>query len=147
MPPGHAAGPVRVVATDVDGTLFNDNHEVSAANADVARAIVAANVPLVLCTGKVPGPWSERTVEGLGLRSCYAVYNNGGLIVGPGGEVVYEAALDATLVRFCVRLISWSAGLQSATCLPVCLCFTSVLNSTRGRSTKCSGCWSSWVGG
>eukprot|EP01047_Picozoa_sp_COSAG01_P122922 COSAG01_NODE_51810_length_351_cov_5.384921_1_plen_25_part_10 len=25
-----------MVATDVDGTLFNDNHEVSAANADAA---------------------------------------------------------------------------------------------------------------
>ena len=78
---------VRVVATDVDGTFQNNAHEVPEANKAAARRCTAAGVPVVLCTGKVPGPWSERMMSELQLGT-YAIFYNGGLIVDKDGATV-----------------------------------------------------------
>lgn len=88
---------VRVVATDVDGTLQNNAHEVPEANKVVARKCTAASIPVVLCTGKVPGPWSERMLSDLKL-DAYSVYYNGGLILDPNGDTFYEAVLARRVV-------------------------------------------------
>ena len=89
---------VRVVATDIDGTVFDSNHEVPASNAAAMRAATAQGTHVVVCTGKVAGPWSTDMLSALQLNS-YSVYNNGGLILDPSGETVYESALDPELVQ------------------------------------------------
>ena len=93
-----ASRAVCVIATDVDGTLFNSCHEIPPSAAAAAKVATAAGVPVVLCTGKMCGPWSERVVPALALGT-YAVYNNGGLIVDRDGVTVYEMALEPELVR------------------------------------------------
>jgi hydroxymethylpyrimidine pyrophosphatase-like HAD family hydrolase len=89
--------PVRLVATDVDGTFQNNAHEVPEANKDVARKCTAASIPVVLCTGKVPGPWSERMLAELSLDT-YSIYYNGGLIIDRDGATFYEAVLPDAVV-------------------------------------------------
>jgi Cof subfamily protein (haloacid dehalogenase superfamily) len=88
---------VRVVATDIDGTVFNSHHEVPAANAAAMRAAAAAGCHVVVCTGKVAGPWSDSMLSALKLNS-FSVYNNGGLILDREGEIVYEALLPREVV-------------------------------------------------
>ena len=88
---------VRVVATDVDGTFFDNHHTVPAANMDAARRCTAAGIPVVICTGKIPGPWSDQMLAELQLGT-YAVYFNGGLIVDGAGETVHEAAVDEDVI-------------------------------------------------
>jgi hydroxymethylpyrimidine pyrophosphatase-like HAD family hydrolase len=100
---------VRVVATDVDGTLFNSHHEIPAAAVAAAKAATAAGVPVVLCTGKMCGPWSERVVPALQLGT-YAVYNNGGLIVDSEGATVYEMALEDDLVDTVLAAVEGLGG-------------------------------------
>ena len=90
-------GEVRVVATDIDGTVFNSHHEVPAENAAAMRAATEQGVKVVVCTGKMAGPWSEDMLEALELGT-YSVYNNGGLILDGEGNTVYEAALERQLV-------------------------------------------------
>ena len=90
-------GEVRVVATDIDGTVFNSHHEVPAENAAAMRAATEQGVKVVVCTGKMAGPWSETMLEALELGT-YSVYNNGGLILDGAGNTVYEAALERQLV-------------------------------------------------
>jgi hydroxymethylpyrimidine pyrophosphatase-like HAD family hydrolase len=88
---------VRIVATDVDGTFQNTAHEVPEANKAVARRCTAESIPVVLCTGKVPGPWSERMMSDLKLDT-YAVFYNGGLILDQDGDTFYEAVLNREVV-------------------------------------------------
>ena len=99
-------GGVRVVATDVDGTFFDNHHTVPAANMDAARRCTAAGIPVVICTGKIPGPWSEQMLAELQLGT-YAVYFNGGLIVDGAGETVHEAAVDEDVRAPCPVALLW----------------------------------------
>ena len=108
-----AARPIQLIATDVDGTLFNSRHEVPPSAAQAVRRATAAGVPIVICTGKMPGPWSERMLPALGLRN-YAVYNNGGLIVDGAGKTMYEAALDADVVLEVLEAIEALGGRTTA---------------------------------
>lgn len=88
---------VRVVATDIDGTVFDAHHEVPASNAAAMRAAKEQGVHVVVCTGKVAGPWSTYMLSALRLGS-YSVYNNGGLILDPAGKTVYESVIPPEVV-------------------------------------------------
>ena len=61
------------------------------------RAATEQGVKVVVCTGKMAGPWSTEMLEALELGT-YSVYNNGGLILDGEGNTVYEAALERQLV-------------------------------------------------
>ncbi|MCC3376345.1 Cof-type HAD-IIB family hydrolase [Cohnella sp. REN36] len=88
----------RLIALDVDGTLLNDDHELSPR---VARAVLAAaehGAEIVLCTGR--GSTSALTVlEQLGLSGTVITHNGASVVDSVTREVLHEAEIAAAAVE------------------------------------------------
>ncbi|WP_054750152.1 Cof-type HAD-IIB family hydrolase [Lacticaseibacillus thailandensis] len=72
---------IKLIATDMDGTLLNHDNAVSQRNREAIRAARAAGVRVVLCTGR-PLPGIATYLEPLGLTTDddYAIAYNGALV-------------------------------------------------------------------
>jgi hypothetical protein len=78
-----------LIATDVDGTLLDDDERVSARTRNVIQAAVAAGAQFVLATGRPPR-WIPPVVDALGDR---------GLVVCANGALVYDPARHELVAR------------------------------------------------
>ena len=76
-----------LIATDVDGTLLDDDEEVTPRTRTAVRAAVAAGTQFVLATGRPPR-WIAPVVDMLGFAPMAVCAN---------GAVVYDAATDRIL--------------------------------------------------
>lgn len=82
---------VRVIFTDVDGTLLDPEQRLKPRVRLAVAAAAAAGVPLVVATGKGPhGPWVDRVVPHLRLTLPR---------IHTQGLVVVEAPLDGAVIR------------------------------------------------
>lgn len=77
----------RLVASDVDGTLIDDEDQISARTRKVIAALVGEGVPFVLATGRPPR-WIGMVAEQLG-HAPVAVCAN--------GAVLYDSATDRVI--------------------------------------------------
>lgn len=77
----------RLVASDVDGTLIDDEDQISARTRKVVAALVGEGVPFVLATGRPPR-WIGMVAEQLG-HAPIAVCAN--------GAVLYDSATDRVI--------------------------------------------------
>ena len=77
----------KMVATDVDGTLIDEDEQVSPRTRAAVAALVADGVQFVLATGRPPR-WIDPVVEGLGYAP---------LCVCGNGAVIYDSASDRIL--------------------------------------------------
>jgi Cof subfamily protein (haloacid dehalogenase superfamily) len=75
----------RLVATDLDGTLVQDDGSVSARTREVLAAVEALGVPVVFVTGR-PLRWAEEVFEHVGDH---------GLAIVSNGALVWDVAADA----------------------------------------------------
>ena len=69
---------IKLLALDMDGTLLNDQKEISPANIAAIQEAVDAGVKLVLCTGRILSgvkPYFEQL--GLDAENEYVILNNG----------------------------------------------------------------------
>lgn len=69
---------MRLVATDLDGTLVRSDGSVSAYTADVLAQVEARGIPVVFVTGR-PLRWTEEVFEHVGEHGL-AVVSNGALV-------------------------------------------------------------------
>ncbi|WP_193045827.1 HAD family hydrolase [Mycolicibacterium baixiangningiae] len=76
-----------MIATDVDGTLLDDDEKVSPRTRAAVHAAVDAGVHFVLATGRPPR-WVGPVVDGLGLAPMAVCAN---------GAVIYDSATDRIL--------------------------------------------------
>jgi Cof subfamily protein (haloacid dehalogenase superfamily) len=76
-----------LIATDVDGTLLDENEEVTPRTRAAVRAAVAAGTQFVLATGRPPR-WIAPVVDALGFAPMAVCAN---------GAVVYDSATDRIL--------------------------------------------------
>lgn len=70
---------IRLIAIDLDGTLLNDDKEISPANHAAVQACIEAGYQIVVCTGRTL-PGSRRFIEALDLpkqQAEYAILYNG----------------------------------------------------------------------
>jgi len=90
-------GPPTLIASDVDGTLIDDDNRVSARTVATLAAAREAGVEFVLATGRPPRWIAEITDQfaDTGAHVCYAVCAN--------GAILYDAEHDRVL---------WSANLE-----------------------------------
>lgn len=87
-----AAGDVRIVLTDVDGTLLDSAHRVSPRTAQVVREVVAGGVPFVLASGRYVG--ALRTVQReLGIEGPL-VTCGGALVLDERGNALLSKTID-----------------------------------------------------
>jgi len=86
---------IRLVASDVDGTLLDHHGALPASRADAVRALTAAQVPLVLATGKL---WTSvrRLIEDLELVGPH-VACNGSIVFDAEGRVLRSTLLDGAV--------------------------------------------------
>lgn len=105
--PGHN-GPVRtelpsLVASDVDGTLIDDDERVTARTRAAVQTVVDSGTPFVLATGRPPR-WLGPVVDGLGFAP---------LAVCANGAVLYDAAADRVISAstLSVETLAWLADL------------------------------------
>ena len=85
-------GPVRLVATDLDGTIVRRDGTVSARVVAALAAVEDAGVSVVFVTGRPPR-WMEPVVQATGHR---------GIAVCANGALVYDLRTGAVLERFTV---------------------------------------------
>ncbi len=85
---------IRLVALDLDNTLFDNEKQVSAKNRQAILAAKAQGVKVVITTGR-PLPAIGDLLSDLGLADAddYSVTLNGGLIQSNTGEVIAETSL------------------------------------------------------
>ncbi len=102
-----------MIATDVDGTLLDDDEKVSPRTRAAVQAAVDAGVQFVLATGRPPR-WIHPVVDGLGLAPM-AVCANGAVIYDPATDRIISARtlsadVLAALAEIATRIIP-GAGL------------------------------------
>ncbi|AQT82171.1 HAD family hydrolase [Mycolicibacterium litorale] len=78
-----------LIATDVDGTLLDDDERVTPRTREAVQAAVAAGVRFVLATGRPPR-WVPPVVEALGFAPM-AVCANGAVIYDPEQDRIISA--------------------------------------------------------
>ena len=73
-----------LIASDVDGTLLDDDENISPRTRSVVRAAVDAGARFVLATGRPPR-WVQPVVDALGFAPMSVCAN---------GAVIYDPATD-----------------------------------------------------
>lgn len=87
---------IRLVAIDLDGTLFNDRKEISSANREAIRQAKEQGVHVIICTGR-PLKAIEDVIHDLDLDNPgdYSITFNGGYIQkNDTGEVLHQLTLS-----------------------------------------------------
>lgn len=88
---------MRLVASDLDGTLLNAEHEISPYSQQVLTQMVASGVTFVFATGR-----HFRDVQWLHDKlpiSAWKISANGAQVVTPNNEVFSHHSLDSALVE------------------------------------------------
>ncbi len=87
-------GPPTLIASDVDGTLIDDNNAVTRRTLDVLHAATAAGTHVVLATGRPPRwiPEITEQFDGTGVRIRYAVCANGAIVFDLDRDQVLHAS-------------------------------------------------------
>jgi Cof subfamily protein (haloacid dehalogenase superfamily) len=93
----NAAPRVRLLALDMDGTLFRQNLVISAGVQDAIRRAQTAGVKVALATGRMPAA-ARSFVDLLGLTGPQ-LYANGALVQTVEGEVIFYLPVDPPVAR------------------------------------------------
>lgn len=88
---------IKLIATDLDGTLLNSQHELSLRNAMILQAAREKGVKIVIATGKTPAS-TRALVERLELDTP-GIYNQGLLTVEPDGSIRRQTTLPSAIAR------------------------------------------------
>lgn len=81
---------MRVIASDIDGTLLGPDHRLTARTIDALRAARSAGLPVIAATGRNP-------VSAMTLLGGHGVID---VLVGSNGSIVHDPASDRTVHRF-----------------------------------------------
>ena len=91
----------RILFTDLDGTLLDDNKEISPGNHQAIEEALSQGHKIVVSTGR-PLPSARIQIERLGLtrEGCYAITYNGGLIYDTYHQkILYGKSIPRRLVK------------------------------------------------
>ena len=124
---------MRLVATDVDGTLLDSGHSLGEENAAALRRCQEQyGIEVVIATGKARGPWAAQVLPALGLGTeCTAIFLQG-LYVTRGDEVVYERPMDEALLTLALEFHAEHAPRSGTVAL---YCGTEILCHTPDAQT------------
>jgi len=101
-------GPIRLIALDLDGTLFNKDKTISPRNRSALRRASDAGVVIALASGRMTDCISP-AADALGI-DCPIIAYNGGMVRGlaaDGRPVLFHRPLTA---RYCDELIDFCRG-------------------------------------
>jgi len=95
--------PPRLVASDVDGTLLDNNDTITARTLAVVTTLVQQDVPFVLVTGRPPR-WIAPVVDQLGFAPLAVCANGAVLYDAAAGTVLRAHTLDVPLLQQAAEL-------------------------------------------
>ena len=98
-----AAAPIRLVVSDVDGTLVTTDKRLTPAAIEAVRAIRAAGARFTLISSRPPRGMAA-VAQALGIDEPMAAFN-GGTLFTPGGEVLEAHRLEAGAAREAIGLL------------------------------------------
>ena len=120
---------VKLIVTDVDGTLLNSNQELTLrVEAALARA-AAAGVPTVLATGKSRGPWADAVLGKLAGAPMPGVFVQGCVTCDADGTVLESIELESVIAQSVFRFAE-RAGASA-----VAFCGSRILCARRNKDT------------
>ncbi|MGH2458112.1 MAG: Cof-type HAD-IIB family hydrolase, partial [Chloroflexota bacterium] len=93
---------IRLLACDMDGTLFRSDLKISQAVQAAILAAQRAGVHVVLATGRMPA--AARTFVDLLQLTGPQIYYNGALVSTPGGEELFHLPVTTAAARGVVEL-------------------------------------------
>jgi Cof subfamily protein (haloacid dehalogenase superfamily) len=94
---------MKLIATDMDGTLLNDHHEISKENIEALRYAESKGVELAIATGRIYYDVDDR-LKKAGLDAAI-IGTNGATVHTKDGELIYSKFLDKeVLIPFLVKL-------------------------------------------
>jgi Cof subfamily protein (haloacid dehalogenase superfamily) len=94
---------IRLLLSDVDGTLVRSDKSLSDASIEAVHALHDAGVHFAVTSGRPPRGM-EMLVEPLSLSAPLAAFN-GGLVVEPGMDVLEEHTVPAALVARAIEIL------------------------------------------
>lgn len=94
---------IRLLVADVDGTLVTGEKELTKASATSARELQAADIILVITSGRPPRGMSM-LIEPLALKNVIAGFN-GGVLVNPDLSVIASHPIDSSTAQQALKLI------------------------------------------
>ncbi|MBB3950391.1 Cof-type HAD-IIB family hydrolase [Aureimonas jatrophae] len=94
---------VRLVVSDIDGTLVRDDKSLSEATLRAVRRAEAAGILFTLISAR-PASGLGELVERLGIETAVGAFN-GGTLFRPGGEVIEAHRLDEAAARRTVEML------------------------------------------
>lgn len=88
---------VKLIALDLDGTLFNSQSQISAHNIDTIKKANEAGATVVISTGRPYSGLSFEQLKGSGIR--FAITTNGSAIYEiESGKCLFEEAMDEDII-------------------------------------------------
>lgn len=122
---------VRLIVTDVDGTLLNSRQELSERTAAALKEAAALGVPTVVATGKTRGPWARSLYEKLGEenRNMPGLFIQGLVTCDGRGTVLKSRTLGKVDVKDILRFA------KTRNSVVVAFCGENIVCSTRNAYT------------
>ncbi|CAJ1453511.1 unnamed protein product [Effrenium voratum] len=94
---------VKLLASDLDGTLLNPHHEPAAGTFEAIAEYQGAGGSFAVCTGRDLGS-ARGVLKGLDIDRMPGVYLNGTTVKGKGGELLRNLTLPAELLH---KMVDW----------------------------------------
>nr|CCC95439.1 unnamed protein product [Trypanosoma congolense IL3000] len=95
----------RAVVVDMDGTLLNSKHHISAYTLDTIQHLIQRGIPVVIATGR-PHPDVFHTINSCGVRGTYVITSNGARLSDPQLKTIASLDLDEGLITELIGLSS-----------------------------------------
>lgn len=89
---------IRMIATDIDGTLLPRGGVISEATRRAIRACRARGIPFVIVSGRWIGALGD-VVRQAGTEDQPLIIVNGSAVIGPAGDVLFERFMTAEDVK------------------------------------------------
>jgi Cof subfamily protein (haloacid dehalogenase superfamily) len=91
------SGTIKVIATDIDGTLLDSNHRLSPRNEAAIRAAMERGLQVIFATGKTRASTLDLTTT-LGLKTP-GVYVQGLVLYNSDDQIVHQRLMDDEVVQ------------------------------------------------
>lgn len=95
---------IRMIATDVDGTLLPQGGAISDATRRAVAGCREAGIPFVIVSGRWIGALDE-VIRSAGTADQPVIIVNGSAVLGPGGEILYERFMEPDDVQEVYRVL------------------------------------------
>ncbi|QBJ96682.1 HAD family hydrolase [Rhodococcus sp. ABRD24] len=96
-----------LVASDVDGTLIDNDERVTARTRAAVQSVVESGTPFVLATGRPPR-WIGPVVDGLGFAPLAVCANGAVLYDSEADRVISAATLSLETLAWLADLVEWA---------------------------------------